>query len=77
MKWESNGLNHRLVAEDGEVLERIRWKHGTSEYVVESTGKTYAGIEFAKQAAERKHSYAAALSSTSHGQGSASDGGQR
>lgn len=55
MKWESHGLDHRLVADDGEVLERIRWKCGTSEYVVESTGKHYIGSTAAMKAAERAH----------------------
>lgn len=55
MKWESIGMDSRLVADDGEVLERVCWRHGTSEYVVDSTGKAYVGMEAAKKAAERKH----------------------
>ena len=62
MKWDENCNGARLVAEDGEVLERVRWKHGTSEYQVESTGKCYVGIEAAKKAVERSRTYGVAPS---------------
>lgn len=55
MKWESNGaLDYRLVADDGEILERV--EHRSGEYQVASTGKRYVSSEQAKKAAERRHS---------------------
>jgi hypothetical protein len=51
-------MNARLIAADGEVLERIRCRpHGQWEYVVESTGKSYATLEAAKRAAEARHTH--------------------
>lgn len=54
MKWESGGaLNYRLIADDGEILERVEYRSG--EYEVISTGKRYISSEQAKAAAARKH----------------------
>ncbi len=52
-KWESIGLGARLVAADGEILDRVQWRG--REFTVQSTGKCYSSSVAAKQAAERKH----------------------
>jgi hypothetical protein len=52
MNWESIGLDYRLVAEDGEILESVRYTYQASEWQVQSTGKRYASSEQAKKAAE-------------------------
>ena len=54
MKWDYQGFDKAiLVAEDGEILERITKSLGGSEWFVHSTNKTYLGIEAAKKAAEK------------------------
>lgn len=60
MKWESgSALNYRLIADDGEILERV--EHRSGEYEVLSTGRRYISSDAAKAAAERKHALGVAL----------------
>lgn len=58
MKWEEGGgLDKRLIADDGEILDRIEYNYHKSGYMVVSTGKTYVSQEQAKKAAERAHEH--------------------
>lgn len=53
VKWQSDGsLNWLLVAEDGEIINRVLWRG--SEHEVESTKKRYTNVEQAKYAADRQ-----------------------
>ena len=51
--WEDGVLESRLIAEDGEIVARVRRCQISGEYIVDSNGKRYVSRDQAKAAAVR------------------------
>ncbi len=52
--WNTGGTTNRLVALDGQILERVLQGYN-GEYRIESTGKYYISLPSAQKAAEDLH----------------------